>query len=87
MRWTKAAEHEAAQFIQVHYVMWVVGMMEPDLAAEMNELTPPGRENWIQVMDRECSWTRQDLQARFTSLCETMSDEEALDAILQEAAT
>lgn len=82
MHWTKSIEHDVALYFEAHYVLWAVGKLEPEVADELDALNPGG-ENWKLVMERECPWTRESLQKRFRSLCETMSDEEALDNLLE----
>ena len=79
-------DQDAALFFRTHYVMWTVGLLDPDFVAELDALSPPNQENWRQVMQRECRWSRAELQRLFTRLCEEMSDEEALDAILHDPA-
>ena len=83
MRWTETAEHDAELYFQAHYILWVLGKLELDLEEELDALNEEG-ENWKQVMERKCPWPRRDLQHRFTRLGETLSDEEALDTLLQE---
>lgn len=83
MRWTKTAEHDAALYFQAHYVLWALGKLELEMEEHLDSLNEGG-ENWKQIMERECPWPRHDLQRRYASLCESLSDEEALDALLHE---
>ena len=76
--------NDAAQFFQSYYILWLVGMLDPDMTAELDELSPPGVENWRQVMHRECQIDERKLQARFLCLCESMSDDDAVETILLE---
>jgi hypothetical protein len=77
-------DQDAALFFQTHFVMWAVGLIEPDFVAELDALTPPTQENWRQIMERQCPWTRAEIQAAFTKLCVEMTDDEALDVIMRE---
>jgi hypothetical protein len=77
-------DQDAAVFFQAHYVTWAVGMMDPGFAEELDALSAPGQENWRQIMQRECRWSKAEIQAIFTRLCEEMSDEEALESILRD---
>ena len=79
-------DQDASLFFQTHYVLWTLGWIDPDLVAELDGLSPPGHENWRQVMQRECPWSRVEIRDRFTRLCEEMSDDEALETILHDLA-
>ncbi len=75
---------DAALYFQAHYILWVVGRLEDEICDELDSMTAPGEENWKQVMRRICPWSSPYLQHRFRNLCKTMSEEEALDELLQE---
>lgn len=75
--------NDAARFFESYYLMWAVGMVDPEMVEELDSLSPPGVENWRQLMQRRCRYSRRELQARFRRLCETMSDEEALEVMFQ----
>lgn len=79
----RRTEADAALYFQAHYILWVVGELEPEVEEELDALNPAGVD-WKEVMERDCPWSRADLQTRYSRLCETLSDEEALDAFLQE---
>jgi hypothetical protein len=77
-------DQDAAMFFQTHYVMWTVGMIDPDFVADLDALSPPTHENWRHVMQRECPWSRAEIQNIFARLCVEMTDEEALETILRD---
>lgn len=80
-------EQDVALLLHSYYILWLVGMMEPELTAELDAMTPPGAENWRQVMHRKFRVDPRRIRARFLSLCDTMSDDEAVEAILLEFAS
>lgn len=79
-----SGDHDAALFFQTHYVLWTVGMLDPDFVAELDSLSPPNHENWRQVMRRQCGWSRTEIQQQFVRLCEEMSDDDAVETILRD---
>lgn len=83
MSWNDETERDAARFFESSYVLWAVGMLDPELTAELDALTPPGWEPWRQTLERECPLNRQDLQSLFLKLCDSMSDEEAVELLLE----
>lgn len=82
MKWNDATENEAARVLQTSYILWAVGLLDPEVVEDLESLTPPGQESWREIMDRQCPWSRQELQRQFVTLCETLSDDDALDVLL-----
>lgn len=81
MPWT-TSDNPAALFFIAHYILWAVGMLELEVEQELDAMTSP--ENWKLLTERFCQFTRPELRSRFNRLCETESDEAALDLLFQD---
>ena len=77
-------EHDAALFFQTHYIMWVVGLARSHDGRRIGwNDSACGGENWRQIMKRECGFDEREVRALFLHLCQTRSDEAALESILR----
>lgn len=77
-------DRDATHFFAACYIAWVVGLLDPDHVAELDELSADSSENWRQIMARKTGFNSRELQAMFHSRCLTMSDDDALNSLLDE---
>ncbi len=80
-------DREVSQFFRECYIRWAAGQLDPQDDDELNQLTPPGWENWKQVVERMNGYEAHQFRRLYTLLCETagLSTEEALAVMLRAA--
>ena len=82
MCWTTPSDDAVRTFFRAHYVLWLIGELEPEVEQELDALSDPNCENWKQVLRRELACSPDDLRQQFHVLCETHSIEEAIARLL-----
>lgn len=82
---TTTSDRAIAEFFRENYIRWAVGQLDPRVEQELDELSPPGWENWKNVMERENGFVSAHFQHLQTLLCESteLSGEEALAVLLR----
>lgn len=84
---TATSSHEISQFFRECYIRWATGHLEPAMDEELNELSPPGWENWKQTIERIHGYRPghfRQLQAHLRKHARLSSDQ-ALAVMLRQA--